>query len=470
MLFNRLDVRLLGRLLLLVAALAGSGYAAQHHAYGPAFGALVLLLVLALELARYLTRGQQALADFTLALQYRDFSRQYPAQSGPAALRSLHAAFNQVNATFRELRAGQEGQFQYLQTILALLDTGIVSYNAAGTVGWVNEAFKQTLHLPYLKNIRALQARQPVLYEAICRAVPGQPAVVKLTVGLQTVQLLVSATQFKLQGEAFTLLAFKNVSQALADTETAAWQQLLRVMTHEIMNSVAPIASLADSLGRHVQRARQQDASDELLDDVGTGIRIIQQRSEGLLRFAQVYRNFSTLAAPQRTTLHVQEVLQATRQLLAEQLAAQGIELTLSVRPAHLTLHADGHLLEQVLINLVLNAAQALTQTPHSRISLRAWSNEQQRVVLEVRDNGTGIAADVLDSIFIPFFTTRPSGSGIGLSLAKQIMQLHQGSIQVHSVEGAGSAFQLWFPRPVPFEGNGRSLLLPNGAHSPTDC
>jgi two-component system nitrogen regulation sensor histidine kinase NtrY len=446
MIFNSLDLRLLGRLVLLVAALAGGGYATQHHAYGLALGALVLLVILVLDLARYLTRGQQALADFTLALKYRDFSRQYPAQSGPASLRHLHEAFNQVNATFRELRAQQEGQFQYLQTILALLDTGIVSYDAAGTVAWVNEAFKQTLHLPYLKNIRALQSRQPVLYEAICRAVPGQPVVVKLTVGPQTVQLLVSATQFKLRDEAFTLLAFKNVSQALADTETAAWQQLLRVMTHEIMNSVAPIASLADSLGRHVQRARQQEALAELLDDVGTGIHIIQQRSEGLLRFAQVYRDFSTLASPQRTTLYVQELLQATRQLLAEQLAAQGIEVTLSVRPAHLTLHADGHLLEQVLINLVLNAAQAVNQTPNPRLNLLAWSDEQARVIIEVKDNGSGIPADVVDSIFIPFFTTRPNGSGIGLSLAKQIMQLHQGSIQVYSVEGAGSAFQLWFP------------------------
>jgi two-component system nitrogen regulation sensor histidine kinase NtrY len=446
MIFNSLDARLLGRLVLLVAALGGGGYATQHHAYGLALGVLVLLVILVLDLARYLTRGQQALADFTLALKYRDFSRQYPAQSVPASLRPLHEAFNQVNATFRELRAEQEGQFQYLQTILALLDTGIVSYDAAGTVAWVNEAFKQTLHLPYLKNIRALQSRQPVLYEAICRAVPGQPVVVKLTVGLQAVQLLVSATQFKLRGEAFTLLAFKNVSQTLADTETAAWQQLLRVMTHEIMNSVAPIASLADSLGHHVQRARHQEAPDELLDDVGTGIRIIQQRSEGLLRFAQVYRDFSTLASPQRTTLYVQELLQATRQLLAEQLATQGIEVALSVRPAHLTLHADGHLLEQVLINLVLNAAQAVTQTPNPRLSLLAWPGEQERVVIEVKDNGIGIPADVLDSIFIPFFTTRPNGSGIGLSLAKQIMQLHQGSIQVHSVEGAGSAFQLWFP------------------------
>ena len=449
MIFDRLDTGLLGLLLLLLAALAGGGYAALHHAYGLALVALGALLALVVALARYLTRGQQALLDFTLALKYRDFSRQYPEQPASASLRRLHAAFNQVNATFRELRAEKEAQFQYLQTILALLDTGIVSYNAAGTVAWVNEAFKNTLQLPYLKNIQALQLRQPVLYEAIRRAVPGQPAVVKLTVGSHAVQLLLSATQFKMQGEAFTLLAFKNVSQALADTETAAWQQLLRVMTHEIMNSVTPIASLADSLGRHMRAAQQQDSAAELLDDVSTGIRIIQQRSEGLLRFAQVYRNFSTLAPPQRTTLSVQELLQTTRQLLAEQLTAQGIEVVISVRPVHLTLQADGHLLEQVLINLLLNAAQAVDQTPDPRISLLAWLDGQERVVIEVKDNGSGIPADLLDSIFVPFFTTRPSGSGIGLSLAKQIMQLHQGSIQVQSMEGAGSAFQLWFPGPA---------------------
>ena len=449
MIFDRLDTNLLGRLLLLLAALAGCGYAALHHAYGLALVALGALLALVVALARYLTRGQQALLDFTLALKYRDFSRQYPEQPASASLRRLHAAFNQVNATFRELRAEKEAQFQYLQTILALLDTGIVSYDATGTVAWINEAFKDTLQLPYLKNIQALQHRQPVLYEAIRRAVPGQPAVVKLTVGSHAVQLLLSATQFKMQGEAFTLLAFKNVSQALADTETAAWQQLLRVMTHEIMNSVTPIASLADSLGRHMRAAQQQDSAAELLDDVSTGIRIIQQRSEGLLRFAQVYRNFSTLAPPQRTTLYVQELLQTTRQLLAEQLTAQGIEVVVSVRPVHLTLQADGHLLEQVLINLLLNAAQAVDQTPDPRISLLAWLDGQERVVIEVKDNGSGIPADLLDSIFVPFFTTRPSGSGIGLSLAKQIMQLHQGSIQVQSVEGAGSAFQLWFPGPA---------------------
>ena len=449
MIFDRLDTGLLGRLVLLLAALAGGGYTALHHAYGLALVALGALLALVVALARYLTRGQQALLDFTLALKYRDFSRQYPEQPASASLRRLHAAFNQVNATFRELRAEKEAQFQDLQTILALLDTGIVSYDAAGTVAWVNEAFKDTLQLPYLKNIQALQNRQPVLYEAIRRAVPGQPAVVKLTVGSHAVQLLLSATQFKMQGEAFTLLAFKNVSQALADTETAAWQQLLRVMTHEIMNSVTPIASLADSLGRHMRAAQQQDSAAELLDDVSTGIRIIQQRSEGLLRFAQVYRNFSTLAPPQRTTLYVQELLQTTRQLLAEQLTAQGIEVVISVRPVHLTLQADGHLLEQVLINLLLNAAQAVDQTPDPRISLLAWLDGQERVVIEVKDNGSGIPADLLDSIFVPFFTTRPSGSGIGLSLAKQIMQLHQGSIQVQSVEGAGSTFQLWFPCPA---------------------
>ena len=446
---NRLDTGLLARVLLLLAALAGSNYAALHQAYGWALLALGLLLALAISLTRYLTRGQRALADFVLALKYRDFSRHYLPGSAAASGPALHAALNQVSATFRELRAEKEAQFQYLQTILALLDTGIVSYNATGKVAWANDTFRQTLHLPVLQTMQALEKRHPAFYAAIGRVVPGQPAVVQLTVGAQVLQLLLSATRFQVRGEAFTLLAFKNVSQTLADTETEAWQKLLRVMTHEIMNSVAPIASLANSLHHHMQLTQQAGpaaASAELLDDVRTGLHIIQQRGEGLLRFAKVYRDFSTLAPPQRTRLAVQELLQATGRLLAKQVAEQGIRLAITVQPSHLLIFADGQLLQQVLLNLVLNAAQAVAEVPSPRIDLRAFAEESGQVIITVQDNGCGIPTDLFDSIFIPFFTTRPSGSGIGLSLAKQIMQLHQGSIQVRSAAGEGSVFQLWFP------------------------
>ncbi|QIL75124.1 sensor histidine kinase [Hymenobacter sp. HDW8] len=450
MTFKRLEIGIFFRLLGILVLLYAAVYYGHRGTYAPVVFAGLLVVVLVLELTRYVTRSNKELANFLLAVRYRDFSQHFNEAHANPALRQLYSAFNQLNTTFRQLSAEKEAQFTYLQTVLELIDTGIISYDDEGHVEWMNESFKQTLELPYLRTIQALQKRYEDLYHAITQLAPGSPVVVKLTVGQKTLQLLLSATSFRLHGREFTLIAFKNVSHALDETETEAWQKLLRVMTHEIMNSVAPIASLADTLRRHVQleKAKGSDPSLhdlDLLDDVEEGIGIIQHRSEGLLNFAQVYRNFSKITTPLLTTIYVQELFSSVQALLARSLAEEKIELVLSVKPQDLLLQADSHLMEQVLINLVLNAAHAVKERAQPQIQLVAYTDEKERVVLEVIDNGIGIPADLLDSIFIPFFTTHKSGSGIGLSLAKQIMHLHKGSIQVQSVEEAGSIFRLLF-------------------------
>ncbi|WP_046243274.1 sensor histidine kinase [Hymenobacter terrenus] len=450
MTFSRLEFGVVLRLLVLLGLLLAAERAFEHGTYGLLSLAVLLLGLAVWELGRHVTRGTRALADFLLAVQYRDFSQHYNEAHPNRALRPLHVAFNQLSATFRQLGAEREAQFVYLQTVLQLIDTGIISYDAAGQVESINESFKRTLGLPYLKSMTTLQKRLPVLYEAISQLQPGTSTVVKLTVSRKNMQLLLSATTFRLQGRAFTLVAFKNVSHTLDETETEAWQKLLRVMTHEIMNSVAPIASLADTLRRDLHRELEQVAAlsppaHSLLADVAEGIGIIQHRSEGLLRFAQVYRDFSTISAPVLTTVYVQELFNSIRGLMTAQLAEAGIELQTLVEPLSLCLQADCRLMEQVLINLVLNAAYAVRLSAQPRIELRAYQPETGGVVIEVIDNGNGIPADVLDSIFIPFFTTRKGGTGIGLSLAKQIMHLHQGSIRVESADEEGTIFRLEF-------------------------
>jgi nitrogen fixation/metabolism regulation signal transduction histidine kinase len=450
MTFKRLEIGIFFRLLGLFVLLYGAVYYVNRASYVPVLFAGFLVVALVLELARYVTRSNKELASFILAVKYRDFSQHFNEAHTNPSLKQLHEAFNQINSTFRQLSAEKEAQFTYLQTVLELIDTGIISYDAEGHVEWVNESFKQTLELPFLRNIHALQKRHAVLYHAIMQLAPGSPVIVKLTVEQKTMQLLLSATSFKLHGRSFTLIAFKNVSHALDETETEAWQKLLRVMTHEIMNSVAPIASLADTLRRHVRLEKEKltepfGHDPDLLDDVEEGISIIQHRSEGLLNFAQVYRNFSKITTPLLTTIYVQELFNSIQALLTRQLTEQHIELLISVQPPDLLLQADSRLMEQVLINLILNAGHAVEGRSHPQIRLLGKVGDKEQVVLEVIDNGTGIPADLLDSIFIPFFTTHPNGSGIGLSLAKQIMHLHKGSIQVQSVEGVGSVFRLEF-------------------------
>jgi nitrogen fixation/metabolism regulation signal transduction histidine kinase len=450
MIFKRLEIGIFARLLLLFALMYVAVYYLVHPSYVQVVFAAFLIVILVVELAGYVTRSNNELAKFILAVKYRDFSQQFNENHTNPSLKDLHHAFNQINKTFRDLSSEKEGQFQYLQTILELIDTGIISFNQQGEVAWVNESFKHTMELPYLRNIHALRKRNEGLYQAIMALKPGANQVLKVTVGKKTMQLLLSATAFKLHGDNLTLVAFKNVSTALDETETEAWQKLLRVMTHEIMNSVAPIASLADTLRKHVRLEKEAITEPPmphsgLLDDVEEGIGIIQSRSEGLLKFAQIYRNFSKITNPILTTMYVQELFNSIGRLLKAQLDDKRITLVLTVTPPDLVLQADTHLMEQVLINLVLNAAKAVRDRENPQIQLVAKQDEHERVVLEVIDNGTGIPPEVIDSIFIPFFTTHKDGSGIGLSLAKQIMHLHKGSIQVQSVEKEGSVFRLQF-------------------------
>lgn len=443
MTFKRLELGIGLRLLGLLGLLYAAERTLEHGKYA-LLGLTALLFGLAVwELSRHVTRSTRALADFLVAVRYRDFSLHYNEEHSNRALRPLHSAFNQLNATFRQLSAEREAQFTYLQTVLQLIDTGIISYDAAGTVESINESFKRTLELPYLKSISTLQKRLPALHEAISQLQPGEATVIRLTVGAKTMRLLLSTTSFCLQGRAFTLVAFKNISHTLEENETEAWQKLLRVMTHEIMNSVAPIASLADTLRRDLSRELNQPTAgvSNPLTDVLEGIGIIQHRSEGLLRFAQVYRNFSTISAPQLAPVLVQELCDNLHRLMSAQLTEEGIRLTISVAPVDLQIQVDARLLEQVLINLVLNAAYALRESPQPYIQLRAQALISGRMQLEIVDNGTGIPDEVLDSIFIPFFTTRQGGTGIGLSLAKQIIHLHGGNIRVQTKSGEGTAF-----------------------------
>ncbi|RDC65912.1 sensor histidine kinase [Adhaeribacter pallidiroseus] len=455
MTFKRLEVGIFFRLLFILILVYGAVYYFSQRAYPQVIFAAAILVGLVWELARYVTRSNNELAKFILAVKYRDFSQQFNEKHTNPSLRQLHHAFNQINNTFKQLQFEKEAQYHYLQTILQLIDTGIISYDVnAGEVEWINEAFKRTLGLPYLKNIHSLERRNEALYEAIIKLKPNDTQLVKLKINQQSMQLLLSATAFKMQQRDLLLVAFKNVSTAIDETETEAWQKLLRVMTHELMNSVAPISSLADTMRRHLRLNREQyeqeqvpQPNGDLLQDLEEGIEIIQNRGEGLLRFAKTYRNLSKVNDLLLTTVYVEELLNSIYTLMNPQLEEKGILLVTEMNADDLTLQADPRLLEQVLINLILNAQRAVLGRPNSTptIKLIAGKQENEKIYIEVADNGTGIPEEIIESIFIPFFTAHKDGSGIGLSLAKQIMHLHKGNIQVKSKENQGTTFTLQF-------------------------
>ena len=392
-------------------------------------------------------KAQDEVGQFVESIHYRDFSRHFDERKAPNELKPLRKGFNEINSTFKLISRERETQYQYLQKILELVDTGLLSYEIeTGETGWINEAFKKLLGIPYLKSISSLQKREEALYQEIVKLKPGEAKIVAITRNQQLIKILVSASVMRSEDKLYKLVAFQNVNEALDETESKAWQKLLNVMTHEIMNSVAPIASLADTLTHRLQGDEiANNMNQSLFEDLELGIETIKRRSEGLLKFTENYRNLNKITKLNLEKVLVRDLFENLYSLMRPTFEKKNIELEIILRDPTLTLEADLHLVEQVLINLLVNAIEAVKDSTNPRIILSSEVLNNQKIAVKVADNGPGMTSELIEKIFIPFFSTRKNGSGIGLSLCKQIMLLHQGNIQVQSSTGLGSAFTLSF-------------------------
>jgi two-component system, NtrC family, nitrogen regulation sensor histidine kinase NtrY len=399
------------------------------------------------EFSRFQKKAHTELEQFVESVHYRDFSRYFDVKHAPVDIQPLRKGFNEINSTFKIISKEKETQYQYLQKILELVDTGILSYEEkSGTIVWMNESLKRMLQLPYLKTVYSLSRRDEALANDIIALKPGESKIATAHLERTSFKVLLSATAFQTEGKLFKLIAFQNVNEALDETESKAWQKLLSVLTHEIMNSVAPISSLAETLKSRLQQSVSVLNNDSgSVDDLEIGIETIKRRSEGLLKFAETYRNLNRITKPNLRKVYVRDIFENLLQLMQPTLEQKSIELETILKDTDLVVEADTSLLEQVLINLVVNAMEAVKDRPDPRIILTGYVANNRKTVIKVADNGNGIPAEVLDKIFVPFFSTKKSGSGIGLSLCKQIMMLHKGNIQVQSAEGQGTAFLLQF-------------------------
>jgi len=402
-----------------------------------------------LDLIRFQKKAQDEVSQFVESIHYRDFSRHFDVRKAPNELKPLRKGFNEINTTFKLISRERETQYHYLQKILELVDTGIISYEQeTGEIGWINEAFKRLIGVPYLKTIHSLDKRDESLYAEVMKLKPGDSKILTITRNQQLVKILVTASVMRSEDKIYKLIAFQNVSEALDETESKAWQKLLNVMTHEIMNSVAPISSLADTLKNRLQSPEIKNSKvGSEMEDLELGIDTIKRRSEGLLKFTESYRNLNKITKLDLTKILVRNLFESLSQLMRPTLEKKKIELEIILRDPTLAIEADINLIEQVLINLLVNAIEAVKEAEEPRLTLSAEVTNN-RTLVKVADNGMGMPPELLDKIFIPFFSTRKTGSGIGLSLCKQIMLLHKGNIQVQSAPGMGATFILQFSPP----------------------
>ncbi len=390
-----------------------------------------------------------AIDDFFEAVKYRDFSRWFPEDRGPKDIRFLYTGFNEINRTIKEINSKNEAQYVYLQKILEMVDVGIIAYNLeTGDVLWSNDSFREIIDFPSFKNIRFVKKRRAELYNTIFETYHKEPGSVNIALQNEEIKVLISDTVFQVNDEAFKLIALHNIDDTLNKNESEAWKKLLSVMTHEIMNSIAPIASLADTLQDHIQLNLDHPNTHQLdTEDLNAGIKTIKNRSNGLLKFARTYRSLSKVTELTLQTVRVEELFQNIQLLMEPSMKSKNIDIQFTVSPKRLELEVDIHLIEQVLINLILNAKDACKHREDAQIKVQASLTPNRNTIVKVYDNGSGIPKEIIENIFIPFFTSKSTGSGIGLSLCKQIMLLHKGKILVKSEEGQGTVFSLVFNR-----------------------
>lgn len=445
--FKKYDWSLILRIVLLFATLSAAALLLSKAILTIMILVMVLVVFQVLDLYRFANKSRADFEQFVESVHYRDFSRHFDEKNAPVAVQPMRKGFNEINSTFKIISKERETQYQYLQKILELVDTGILSYdNNAGDVMWMNETLKKLLNIPYLKSIHSLEKRDQSLFNEVNILKPGENKVVSITTDKSSLKVLLSATAFQTEGKVYKLIAFQNINEALDETESKAWQKLLSVMTHEIMNSVAPISSLADTLKNRLHLSlKELNNNSGSLDDLELGIDTIKRRSEGLLKFTETYRNLNKITNPDLKKIYVRDMFENLHSLMEPTLEQKQIELDIILKDPDLTVEIDINLVEQVLINLLLNATEAVKEVSSPRILLSAYITGNNKTVIKVSDNGIGISPELMEKIFVPFFSTRKTGSGIGLSLCKQIMMLHKGNIKVQSVVGEGTAFLLFF-------------------------
>lgn len=412
-----------------------------------AFLAGLIILAQVLELNRFSSQTNQKLIRFLESVKYSDFISGFTADNKlGSSFRDLNVRFNEVMEAFRKARSEKEEHWQYLNTVVQQVGTGILSYDADGHIQLINSNAKRFMGVTTIKNISELGDKNPRLLAAIREAEPGKSHLYKAG---QDFQLTIQATELRIRGNTMKLLTLQNIQSELQQQEIEAWQKLTRVLRHEIMNSITPISSLTSTLREildhdMVQKNSHYELKNEGAEDLREGLGTIENRSKGLIKFIDAYREYTSLPQPKMKTVVVRDLIEKVAQLMRPDIRKTTVDFQVACDPDYLSIQADEEMIEQVLINLIKNSLEALADTREGRITVLG-KYAGNFPVIEITDNGPGIIREAINKVFVPFFTTKKTGSGIGLSLSRQIMQMHNGNLTVESEPGVRTVFTLKF-------------------------
>jgi nitrogen fixation/metabolism regulation signal transduction histidine kinase len=407
------------------------------------------IVVVIINLIKYLNSTNRKISYFLESVQNEDSTLSFPTNITDKPIREIYQGLNKVNKQIQQLKIEGRQQEQYFQTLLEHVATGIVTFNEKGFVLHANSAAKKMLGVDVLTHINQLERVNRSLFQAIKKIKPFEQKLVSVTTERGIIQLSLKSTAFKAKENELILLSIQDIRNELDEKELDSWMKLIRVLMHEIMNSIAPITSLSESLCKFFtidgRPALPEEVTETTIETTLRGLNVIKEQGNGLMLFVESYRKLTRLPKPDKIIFKMEDLVNRIKVLYSSLENSEKVKLSVSVSPPDMELFADENLISQVLINLTKNALQANEKNPEGKIQITIGINSEHRPEIRVSDNGPGIPDEILEQIFVPFFTTRENGSGIGLSLSRQIMRLHGGSIQVRSIPGKETVFSMIF-------------------------
>jgi two-component system nitrogen regulation sensor histidine kinase NtrY len=446
--FNRFRLYVLLRVIVLFLTIATFVYLLffdQKYVTTVVTGFLIFFEVY--ELFNYIESTNKKLKRFFDAIKYNDFNMSFTHDNKLGkTFKELNLAFKHVIDAILDERKKSEQSLQQLRVVIENIGTGIIAIDEHNDIKLINRSALNSLKVESLRSVEDLKNKVPLFASAIDYLGTSKRAIYKNERGQE---LAILETRYKLGGDWYRLIAFQDIKAELQAKELEAWQNLTKVLRHEIMNSIAPISSLTSTLSEVLRedvskRNGQNVIGDESLEDLTEGLSTISSRSEGLINFVNAYRDYTNLPEPVKRKTDINQLIQNTTSLLKKDFSNSKVILKSSTDQTPILLNIDYQLIEQVLINILKNALEVVQNQEFGLVNIEVLK-EFEIVYISIRDNGAGITDEAKEKVFMPFFSTKNRGSGIGLSLSKQIMQLHGGDIEIESTLGKGSVFKMIF-------------------------
>lgn len=409
----------------------------------------ILIFIQTIIFVNFLNKVNRKIAYFFNAIQNEDSSVHFPEKINNKSIRELNKSLNRVNSLIQKVKIENLNQEQYYQTILENASIGIITLNEKGHIILANATAKKLLNYEHLTHIDQLKRVDQKLFTLISKLKPFEQKLIQLVNERESTELTIKASPIIIDGESLLLILIQNIRNELDSKEADSWMRLIQVLTHEIMNTIAPITSLSDTLSGYLKKEDRiispSEIDNDTIENAVKGLEVINNQGNDLINFVSSYRSLTKIPIPDKKSILLSTLFEKVRILVSQEKGFNKIRFELKVSSKSLEVYADEKQLIQVLVNLTKNAIQSLNSTSNGRITIQGEKNNTGNIIISVNDNGSGITSDLLDQIFIPFFTTRDQGTGIGLSLSKQIMRVHGGTLKVKSTPNEKTVFILEF-------------------------